>query len=327
MTGRIVKTALGYGKAAAGFIAGSGKAMGGPVSVFIEPTNICNLRCPLCASGAGTLDRPAGSMPLDDFKRIIDMLPGSVTELYLWGQGEPFLAADFLDMVAYASGKGYRTNVSTNGHFLGNPDAVAESGLDRLIVSLDGADAETYNAYRVGGNFNTVTDGVRRLAERKKITGAGPFIELQYLVTKDTRDGIPAFSRLAASLGADNTVFKTLQADSFEHGRDFLPDDLTMTRYRRNADGDIETDMVWYLRNRCLRIYYSLQIDWQGNVLPCCFDKDSDHIMGNVMNEHLAALWNGERFRAFRRTLIEKGRIFPMCRDCTEGLKRKTMHG
>ncbi len=322
-----MKTALGYGKAAAGFVAGSGKAFSGPVSVFIEPTNICNLRCPLCASGAGTLDRPAGSMPLDDFKRIIDMLPDSVAELYLWGQGEPFLAADFLDMVAYASRKGYRTNVSTNGHFLEKPDAVIESGLDRLIISLDGADAETYNAYRVGGNFNRVTDGIRSLAEQKKITGAGPVIELQYLVTKNTRDGIPAFSELAASLGADKTVFKTLQADSFEGGKDFLPDDLNMTRYRRNADGEIETDMVWYLRNRCLRIYYSLQIDWQGNVLPCCFDKDSDHIMGNVMNEHITALWNGDRFRAFRRTLIEKGRIFPMCRDCTEGLKRKTMHG
>ena len=327
MAGNVFKTSIGYGRAALGFLARSGNAFGGPVSVFIEPTNICNLRCPLCASGSGSLDRPAGTMYLDDFRRIVDMLPGSVAELFLWGQGEPFIAADFLRMVSYASKKGLKTNVSTNGHFLDDPDAVIESGLDRLIVSLDGVEAETYNSYRVGGDFKKVTKDIGRLSARKKERGFGPEIELQYLVTKDTRDGMSAFSGLAESLGADSTVFKTLQADSFEGGEDHLPDDPELTRYRRNNDGSIETDRVWYLRRRCLRIYYSLQIDWQGNVLPCCFDKDSDHVMGNVRNENLSGIWNGERFRAFRKKIHTNGRVLAMCRDCTEGLKRKTLHG
>jgi len=322
---RLLSAGIGYTGALAGFALRSGKAAAGPVSVFIEPTNVCNLRCPECASGAGVLNRPKGRMSLDAFRRVIEALPSSVCELFLWGQGEPFRTPDFLDMVRAAADRGFRTVVSTNGHYLDDPEAVIRSGLDELVVSLDGIDAETYAAYRVGGDFDRVVDGVRGLAEAKRSLESGPAVVLQCLVTRDTVESARAFHAFAESLGADRAVLKTVQVLSPGSVPDCLPGAERASRYRVTADGSLETERTWPLRNRCLRIYYSFQIDWQGNILPCCFDKDSEFIMGNVFRDPVGDTWNSEDFRSFRRMLNRRGRVLDMCRNCTEGLKRKAV--
>jgi radical SAM protein with 4Fe4S-binding SPASM domain len=319
----MLSVGFGYTKALAGFCLRAPRAHGWPVSVAIEPSNVCNLHCPLCATGSNSLTRPKGCMSLEEFKRIIDGLPSSVNELYLWGQGEPFTAPDFLSMVSYASRHGLKTIVSTNGHFLDTPDEIINSGLDILIVSLDGADSDTYTSYRVGGDFNRVIKGIKDIAEAVKKAGAGPVIELQYLITSQNAGGSDAFRALARKTGAHHVVFKTLQASSMENGKLYLPDDTGLTRYRNETGGRLETDRWWFLKNRCFRLYHSLQIDWQGNVLPCCFDKDSTYIMGNIFRDSLVHIWNSPNYRSFRSTLNRHGRVFPMCKDCTEGLKKK----
>jgi radical SAM protein with 4Fe4S-binding SPASM domain len=325
--GRHIKNGFGYAAALAGFTSKSPRTFGGPVSVAIEPGNVCNLKCPLCASGAGIMNRPRGFMTLADFKKIIDGLPGSVSDIYLWGQGEPFMVPDFIGMIRYASSAGFRTIVSTNGHFLDNADGIAASGLDTLIVSIDGADKESYEYYRAGGDFDTVVGGIKNVSAAVKAmkTGLGPKIELQCLLTQKNEGDMRSVETLASKIGADEVVFKTLQAGFIDEGEIFLPDNSEHTRYFIDDDGSMETDRKWYLRNRCLRLYYSFQIDWQGNVLPCCFDKDSENITGNVFNDPVSEIWNSDKYRAFRTMLNTKGRVLPMCKDCTEGLKRLTI--
>ncbi len=318
----------GYGLAALSWLLRGERALGGPVAAAVEPTDICSLRCPLCATGAGLLDRERGCMSLQSFTAVLDALPGSVRDLYLWGQGEPFLAPDFTAMIRAAAGRGLRTIVSTNGHHFDDPDAVASSGLSRLIVSLDGIDRESYARYRRGGDFDRVTAGIREVAAAVRRHGRKkkPVIELQYLLTADSVADMGRFRALAAGLGADLVSFKTLQAASMPGGDALLPADLRYTRYRRDREGRLVPDRL-PLSGRCLRIYFSCQIDWQGNVLPCCFDKNSRHIMGNVFEQPLADIWNGPAFRAFRRAFTSGGRPWPMCADCTEGLRRRTIHG
>ena len=313
---------FGYAKALTGFVIRSSSAPGGPVSVALEPTNLCNLRCPLCAAGSNSLTRQKGCISLEDFEKIINKLPASVKELYLWGQGEPFMAPDFIGMIRCASARGFKTIVSTNGHFLDAPREIVQSGLDVLIVSLDGVNQDTYTSYRIGGDFNRVVDGITGVAKKVKEIGYGPVIELQCLVTCRTAGEIEAFKSLAYRIGAHRIVFKTMQAASMENGSSYLPDDMKHTRYRIKADGNLEPDKLWFLKNRCLRFYYSFQIDWQGNVLPCCFDKDSTYVMGNVFKDSVANIWNSENYRSFRDKINRQGRVLPMCKDCTEGLKR-----
>lgn len=325
--GRVVRSGLGYGRALAGFFLRSGKALGGPVAIAIEPTNVCNLHCPLCTTGAGMLDRPRGSMSLEAFRTLIDSLPRTITDLYLWGQGEPFLAPGFLDMVRFASARGFRTYTSTNGHYLDDTEGIIKSGLSSLVISLDGVDRATYDSYRQGGNFDLVVDGIRKVSGAKRKNGIGPVIELQYLVTRENAVNMKRFRSFARSIGAERVVFKTLQAASLQGGMAYLPENWELTRYHEVAHGDIAPERVWPLKNRCMRVYYNFQIDWQGNIVPCCFDKDSTHIMGNVFDTPVLKIWNSEPYRSFRTTLNLQGRVIPMCRDCSEGLKRMSVHG
>ena len=123
--GRLIRGIPGYAAAAGSFAARSGRAWGGPVSCAVEPANVCNLRCPLCAAGAGLLKRPKGVMGAPEFALLVKKLPQSVGTLYLWGQGEPFLAPGFIDMVRFASELGFRAVTSTNGHFLDDAAGIA----------------------------------------------------------------------------------------------------------------------------------------------------------------------------------------------------------
>ncbi len=327
MVGRLLKNGFGYGLALTGFFARSEKSIRGPVIIAIEPTNICNLQCPLCAAGAGTLNRPKGSMKFTDFKKIVDMLPGSVTDIYLWGQGEPFLTPDFLDMIRYASKRGFRTYVSTNGHFLDDIYGIINSGLYCLIISLDGVNKDTYLSYRIGGEFERVISGIKNIANAlNNNNNHGPKVELQYLVTRKNAADMDKFISFAGELGIKRVVFKTLQAASFKNGESYLPDNVKITRYRRDNLSMIETNRNWVIKNRCLRLYYSFQIDWQGNILPCCFDKDSNYIMGNVYDDTVTNIWNSEKYLSFRNLLNKEGRVLSMCKDCSEGLRKMTIH-
>lgn len=324
--GRTLREAAGYMTAVAGFAAGSDRALGGPVFCAIEPTNLCNLRCPLCAAGAGLLARPKGCMSADEFGRIVSRLSRSAASLYLWGQGEPFLAPDFLAMVRFAARLGYRTVTSTNGHFLDDPESIARSGLNTLIVSIDGADPETYESYRAGGDFRRVVDGVRGVADASRRLGTGPDIHIQCVMNRINEGSLERIKTLAAETGARRAVFKTLQAASLPGGADLLPLDPRLSRYRAGVDGNLEPDRRVILANRCLRIYHSFQVDWRGNVVPCCFDKNSEHVMGNLGSDTFETVWNSPRYREFRRMLNRKGRALPMCRDCTEGLRRMNIY-
>src|SRR3989344_4099762 len=91
------------------------KAWGYPYTIMIEPTNICNLKCPLCPTGVGELHRASGLMDLDNFKKFIDEVSGHVLHLRMWNWGEPFLNRNIGEMVSYAKAGGMFVNLSTNG--------------------------------------------------------------------------------------------------------------------------------------------------------------------------------------------------------------------
>ena len=122
---------------------------GFPLSISVEPTTSCNLRCPECPSGLRAFTRPTGMLQKDFFSETIDQLYKELFYLVFYFQGEPYLNPQFLDMVKYASSKKIYTATSTNAHYLTDANAkrTIESGLDRLIISIDGSTQETYQQY------------------------------------------------------------------------------------------------------------------------------------------------------------------------------------
>ena len=141
-----------------------------PMTISIEPTTACNLRCPECPSGLKSFTRPTGNLKEDFFRSVIDDIKDKLIYLIFYFQGEPFINSNFLKMVKYASDLGIYTITSTNGHFLSDDVArrTIESGLDRLIISIDGTTQKTYQQYRKGGNLENVIAGTKTYYQMEK---------------------------------------------------------------------------------------------------------------------------------------------------------------
>ena len=143
---------------------------GMPMSLEVEPTTSCNLRCPQCPSGLREFSRDTGMLSFSLYKNIIDEVHEELVWLVMYFQGEPFLNTQFLDFVRYANAKNLYTATSSNAHYFNDKIAreTVESGLSRLIVSIDGTTQESYSKYRIGGQIEKVIDGTERLLFWKK---------------------------------------------------------------------------------------------------------------------------------------------------------------
>lgn len=303
----------------------SGKPVvaGMPVALSIEPTTHCNLRCPECPSGLRKFSRPTGMLTADLYERTLDELAPDLLYLLLYFQGEPYLHPDFTDMVSYAHKKGLYTATSTNAHYLTDTNCrkTIESGLDRLIISIDGATQETYSAYRVGGSLEKVVEGTRNLiAWKKKLGSATPHVIFQFLVVAPNEHEIEEIKELGKEIGVDEVRFKTAQIYEYEDGSPLIPAQSRYSRYRQKADGKWEIKNK--LLNQCWKMWHSSVLTWDGRVVPCCFDKDATHVFGQV-GEGLSfyEIWQSPAYNSFRKALLTSRSKIDICKNCTEGTK------
>src|SRR5205809_818605 len=212
-----------------------------PVSISFEPTTSCNLRCPECPSGSRAFTRPTGMLQKNFFKETIDQLHKQLLYLVFYFQGEPYLNPSFLDMVKYASSKKIYTATSTNAHYLTDINArrTVESGLDRLIISIDGTTQETYEQYRVGGRLNKVLEGAANIVRwKKQLKSNTPFIIFQFLVVRHNEHQIEDVQRLAREIGVDQVRLKTAQVYDYENDPNkLIPTQEKYSRYKKDATG------------------------------------------------------------------------------------------
>jgi len=293
-----------------------------PASLSIEPTTSCNLRCPECPSGLRSFSRPTGMMELSTFQKVIDELYRHLSYLILYFQGEPFLHPGFLDFVAYASEKNIYTATSTNAHYLTKKKAIStiKSGLDRIIISMDGTDQETYEKYRIGGQFDKVKAGIKNLVQAKKdLKSSKPNIILQFLLFQHNTHKIQDIKKLAKKLQVDKLELKTAQIYDFEKGSQLIPENEGLSRYKSNGKNQfmIKSEHL----NKCWKMWHSCVMTWDGNIVPCCFDKDAKYVMGNIHDQPFGEIWNGKPYQDFRSRLFHNRREIDICRNCTEGLK------
>jgi radical SAM protein with 4Fe4S-binding SPASM domain len=177
---------------------------------------------------------------------------------------------------------------------------------------------ETYEVYRVGGQLHRVISGMKTLRRlRDALQAKHPKIVLQWLPMKHNEAELPQLEARAREWGADCVEIKTTQVYSSEEAEQFLPQNPRLSRYHRQGQR-------WEVRRRresCRRLWFSCQVDWDGTVVPCCFDKDEEFVMGNIRQESLAKIWRGKPYQRLRQSLLTHGRTLDMCLNCTEGLK------
>jgi radical SAM protein with 4Fe4S-binding SPASM domain len=295
---------------------------GMPISISFEPTTSCNLRCPECPSGLRSFTRATGMLEEDVFKKTIDELKSRLWYLIFYFQGEPYLNPKFLDLVKYASAQKIYTATSTNAHYLNDENArkTVESGLDRLIISIDGTTQETYESYRVGGTLTKVLEGAKNIVKwKKELKSSTPHIIFQFLVVKPNQHQIDDLKKLAKEIGVDEVGLKTAQIYDYKNGSSLMPDIDKYSRYEKNADGSYSIKNV--MDNNCWKMWHSCVITWDGLVVPCCFDKDAHHKLGDVKANSFEEVWKGEGYNQFRKTLMHSRSEIEMCKNCTEGAK------
>jgi radical SAM protein with 4Fe4S-binding SPASM domain len=295
---------------------------GNPVSVTIEPTTSCNLRCPECPSGLRSFTRETGMLKQDAFIKIVDAIYTNSFYLIFYFQGEPYLNPDFLEMVRYASSKKMYTATSTNGHYLDDAKAkqTVESGLDRLIISIDGTTQDVYEKYRIGGNLDKVLEGTRKIIHWKKINRSHtPQVVFQFLVVKPNEHQIESAEKLAKEIGVDKIVFKTAQIYDYQNGSELIPENEVYSRYKKKKDGTY--DIRNKLLNHCWRLWYSTVITWDGKMLPCCFDKDAHYKLGHLAQNSFSEIWKSSEYMKFRMTVLRGRKEVDICNNCTEGLR------
>lgn len=302
-------------------LSGKAKLPALPISISIEPTTSCNLRCPECPSGLRSFTRPTGMLEKGLYEKVINELAPALSYLIFYFQGEPYLHPQLLDMVTYASKRKIYTATSTNAHYLNDKAArkTVESGLDRLIISIDGTDQETYAAYRVGGKLSKVIEGTQNIIRwKRELKSATPHVIFQFLVVRPNEHQIDDVYRMADELGVDEVALKTAQIYDYKNGSDLIPLNEKYARYKKGKKGyEIKNNLL----NHCWKMWHSCVITWDGKVVPCCFDKDAHFVLGDLNENTFQEIWQSQKYANFRQSLLKSRSEIEICQNCTEGTK------
>lgn len=287
-----------------------------PSALSVELTNRCNLKCPECATGSEALKRPKGFIELSLVDTIVDSLKRDLLSVNLYFQGEPMMHPQFFEITEKC--RGINGIVSTNGHFLTAEDCskLARSGLKKIIVSFDGVSQSVYSVYRRGGDIGTVTEGLLLLSEEVKKVRHSPRLELLFLYGKHNAHELKMAESFSKSIGASFKV-KSMQVIHSENAALWIPENGEKSRYEFK-------DGIFTLKKSksrgCLRAWTTPVVTWDGNVVPCCFDKDAQYVFGNIREQPFEEIWNGPERRRFITEVLSDRSVNSVCRHCPEGL-------
>lgn len=296
------------------------RVLGRPITAMIEPVNYCNLKCPLCPTGQGLIERKKESMSLSDFKKIINNIGDSVIHLRLWNWGEPLINNKLPEMIKYAKSKRMFVNTSTNSFFLEEDitKRLIKSGLDQLIVSLDGASEATYNKYRKNGDFKKVVRMLKMATDMKKKMGVKyPEIKLQFIIMKHNEHEIKKVIQLAKDVGVDTLFFKTVGVMDPKLKRDIKKYMPTNPKFRRYVDMGDDVASVKLAGPVCDYLWEEVTVNVDGSVVPCCRDAQGKYGFGNLKKNKLSKIWNSKKLVDFRKNILRNKNKIDICRLCS----------
>jgi MoaA/NifB/PqqE/SkfB family radical SAM enzyme len=297
---------------------------GYPYIITIDPTNYCNLRCPLCPTGNGTLGRSQGMLSLADFQHLVDQASPRAFEISLMNWGEPLLNPDLFEMIRFCHSKHLSISISTNLARLKpqDVDQLLASGLDYMTVSIDGTTQEVYSVYRVGGKLDSVLSNLRVLIARRAELGLkSPWIRWQFIIMKHNEHQMEDAKRLAAEIGVDEITFIPVGLPAMASKEDKVAMAsqwfATQPQYRQ---WDPENPPVANRGGRCPYLYRTMVINPDGGVSPCCIVYGSEsQDYGNLLRSELGPIWNNPCYVSARlvQTGQGEGSVPTVCHGCS----------
>lgn len=302
-------------------------SLGLPNTIVLEISATCNLKCRICITGQGKLDRK-GFLSWTQFKEIVDKNKKFIiiaNSLSLGFYGEVLLNKNWISMTRYLKKIGVSwIDLSTNGNFKIDEDyaaSIIDSGLNQIVISLDGINEEQYLFYRRGGSFYEVVDFAKKLVAAKKRAGKYfPEIILQLIVTSYTEDSINEFKKLASDIGVDNIRLKPfvwlgrLQSTKDEFYRYLPVKSLNLSYY------DSKKEIVKKIKS-CEAVYGTIIVGFDGRVGICCMDPNLEGLQeftteNNIYNQPLLKIWNSLPYRLLRRRMALGKDNISICKEC-----------
>jgi MoaA/NifB/PqqE/SkfB family radical SAM enzyme len=275
----------------------SGRIKARPLKITFDPTNVCQLRCPLCPTGLQIQNRETSRAKLDIFEKLMDEVGDYVFFVDLYNWGEPLLNTRLTDFIEVASRKRVSTRISTNLSMRLSDDklrALISSGLNHMIVSLDGASRETAGSYRRKGDFDLVVENMRRIVRLKRELGSRtPYLIWRFLVFRFNEHELTYAAQLASEIGVDRFTIAPaildegdydIPEDDRELMKTWVPTDPRLTHYDPTEAADVEPGKLrkkgrpGRMSSRCDWHYTTTAINADGAVAPCCalFEKKDD---------------------------------------------------
>jgi len=288
-----------------------------PVHISIEPTNVCNLGCPVCETGNGSLGRTRGMLDYDHYRKFIDDVAPHTAVLMYYFMGEPFLNKRAYDMIRYARQKGIYVETCTNGDYA-DAEGIVYSDINQVSFQIGGMTQRTHEIYRVGGDLSRVVRNLERLVdERRRHPGSNVQIEVGLVVMKHNEHEVPEFLRWAQELGLDRANVIDPCVRTVAEGAQLLPENRRYWFYDEEAFARGVLKPKHVPDNECTWVWNSVMINWDGSVVPCCRDPHGKHVFGNVFETPLRNIWNGDAMRGFRRRIVTDQKNVDICRLCS----------
>jgi radical SAM protein with 4Fe4S-binding SPASM domain len=248
------------------------------------------------------MKRPISYIDLKLIDKIISESKGKTELATLHAWGESILHPQFDTIIKKFKNNGIKTQLSTNGSFLDERRTILllESGLDFLICSLDAINEETYNKQRCGGDYCKITGNIERLLALAKLTKSKTFIVLQLVYTNLNKDEVDHFREKWKNKGAHIW----LKPYSTWNGEDEGMNDLYVG------------DQILFKENLCDWPWRQMVIHANGNVVACCNDYDGKEVLGNISQNSIDEIWNGEKMKSFRSLHIKGRDSIAFCKSC-----------
>jgi len=302
-----------------------------PRYIEIEVTTRCNLKCIMCEHTYW--DEPNRDMSLDEFKHIIDQFPDLVW-IGLTGIGESFINKQFMNMLEYVKSKDITVELYDTFYFIDKYTSkrLIAMGVDKILVSLDGATKDTYEKIRIGSDFDKVISNVRTLFEQKSLHNSDfPEVSFHFIIMKHNINEVLPYIDLVYSIAGSESP---IQFSQFLHNYkdvnnlyiEVSEELISMVELRAKSLG---IKIIWSLDVPKIKPMMSECIEWNmpfifvnGDVIPCCASNESGNRenqkklkLGNVFETLFKEIWNNKLYQELRNGLLNE-QVPKQCINC-----------
>lgn len=301
--------------------------------IYLEPTNICNLKCALCPTNRN-MERQRGTMPFSQYRLIInsirDRLPLWHPFINLWGWGDPLQNDEIDKFCEYSIINNFSPRLSTNLYTKNIVllEKIINSGVVLILIGLDGISENSYNYYRKKSNVNTIKKNIEFLVRKKEQNDSSTYIVINSLITKRSLPEMNDIINWSREIGTDALMFKYINLwrdkktgdEIGQYYTDYIPDNFEFARYKSNPS----KKTIHGLQKNCPFYDKCGMILWNGDITGCFFDINGKYKIGNVYKKNYLDILGSERSNELWKEMMSKK--LSICSTCDSGGKRKLIH-